>query len=50
MKQSRRMRFGLFDYAAFISYFTYAAGSVVVPVALVSLARDLDFPLEIGIA
>jgi MFS family permease len=42
------MVFGLFDCAAFISFFTYASGSVVVPVALVSLARDLDFPLEKG--
>ena len=48
MKQSRKMAFGLFDYAAFISFFAYASGSVVIPVALVSLARDLDFSLESG--
>lgn len=45
---SRRLVFGRFDYASFLSFFTYAAGSVVVPVALVILARDLGFTLEEG--
>lgn len=48
MKPSRRMTFGPFDYATFLTFFAYASGSVVVPVALVSLARDLDFSLESG--
>jgi MFS family permease len=48
MKQSRMMVFGRYDYAAFLGFFTYASGSVVVPVSLVSLARDLDFRLESG--
>ncbi|HOB75180.1 MAG TPA: MFS transporter [Phycisphaerae bacterium] len=48
MNQSRKMTFGRYDYAAFTSFFAYAAGSVVVPVALVSLARDLGFSLEQG--
>lgn len=42
------MTFGRYDYAAFNIYFAYAAGSVIVPVALVSLARDLEFSLESG--
>ena len=42
------MAFGRYDYAAFAAFFAYAAGSVVVPVALVSLARDLGFSLEHG--
>jgi MFS family permease len=42
------MSFGRFDYAAFLSFFAYASGSVVVPVALVALARDLGFSLEEG--
>jgi MFS family permease len=46
--QSRKMVFGRFDYAAFISFFSYASGSVVVPVVLVFLARDLGFSLEQG--
>ena len=41
MDRSRRMIFGRFDYAAFLSFFVYAAGSVIVPVALVSLAEEL---------
>jgi hypothetical protein len=46
--QSRKMVFGRYDYAAFISFFSYASGSVVVPVVLVFLARDLGFSLEHG--
>jgi len=42
------MTFGRFDYAAFISFSAYASGSVVVPVALVSLAQELGFPLQAG--
>lgn len=42
------MTFGRFDLAVFISFFSYAAGSVVLPVALVSLAHDLGFSLEEG--
>lgn len=42
------MVFGRFDYAAFLSFFSYAAGSVIVPVVLVSLARELGFSLEKG--
>ena len=45
---SRKMVFGRLDYAVFISFFAYAAGAVVVPVALVSLARELGFSLESG--
>lgn len=48
MGSSRRMVFGRFDYAAFGSFSAYASGSVVVPVALVSLARELGFPLQAG--
>ena len=42
------MRFCRYDYAAFITFLAYAAGSLVVPVALVELARDLGFSLERG--
>ena len=44
----RKMAFGRFDYATFLSFMAYAAGSVAVPVVLVSLARDLGFSLESG--
>lgn len=45
---SRRMKFGRYDYAAFLTFFSYASGSVVVPVALVALAGDLGFSLDEG--
>lgn len=48
MTESRKMVFGRYDYAAFVSFFAYASGSVIVPVALVSLARELGFSLEAG--
>jgi len=48
LKPTRALVFGRYDYAAFAAFFAYAAGSVVVPVALVLLARDLGFSLEKG--
>ncbi len=42
------MRFGRFDVATFFSFFAYASGTVVLPVALVTLADDLGFPLAAG--
>ncbi len=42
------MTFGRYDYAAFTTFFSYAAGSVVLPVALVPLSKDLGFSLEEG--
>ncbi|HLK59586.1 MAG TPA: hypothetical protein VKU00_23700, partial [Chthonomonadaceae bacterium] len=35
MKRARRMDFGRYDYASFLTFIAYAAGSVVVPVCLV---------------
>ncbi len=48
MSNSRKMIFGRYDYAAFSALFSYASVSVVIPVALVSLARELGFDLESG--
>jgi MFS family permease len=48
MSSSRRMVFGRYDGAAFLSFFAYSSGSVVIPVALVSLARELGFSLDAG--
>ncbi|HSV74431.1 MAG TPA: MFS transporter [Chthonomonadales bacterium] len=45
---SRRMRFGYYDVAAFFAFSAYASASVVAPVSLVLIARDLGFPLEEG--
>lgn len=46
--KSRKMIFGIYDYAAFLSFLLYASGSVIVPVALVSLSLDLSFSLTEG--
>ena len=48
MSSTRKMLFGRYDYASFSSLFTYASASVVVPVALVSLSREMGFSLEEG--
>ncbi len=45
---NRNMKFGRYDYAAFQSFFAYASGTVVLPVALVALSRDLGFDLSEG--
>jgi MFS family permease len=42
------MVFGRYDIATFASFFAYAAGAVVIPVALVEVARELGFPLASG--
>lgn len=42
------LRFGRYDYAAFLAFFVYSSGTVVLPLALVSIAADLGFPLEEG--
>ena len=43
-----RLRFGRFDYAAFLTFASYAASSLAIPVVLVEMAEDLRFPLLEG--
>ncbi|MHC4563768.1 MAG: MFS transporter [Planctomycetota bacterium] len=45
---SRRLRFGRYDYGAFLSFFSYACASLVIATALPTIASDLGFPLEEG--
>lgn len=45
---STRMSFGRYDFAVFLTFICYAACSVIVPVILEPLARDLHFPLAQG--
>ncbi len=45
---SRKMVFGRYDYAAFLTFASYAMCSVVIPMCLVPLAKDLHFPLDEG--
>jgi MFS family permease len=44
----KKLIFGRYDYAASLTFFAYAAGSIIVPVCLVELARDLNFSLAEG--
>jgi len=48
MATTSRLQFGRYDLAAFMTMFVYASGSIVIPVALVALARDLGFSLDAG--
>lgn len=45
---STPLRFGRYDGAAFLTFFSYASATVAIPVALVLLATDLGFPLGEG--
>jgi len=42
------MIFGRFDYAIFLSFFAYAAGSTIFPLVLPNMARELGFSLTEG--
>ena len=44
----KKLVFGRYDYAAFLTFIAYAAGSVIFPVVMPDLARDLNFPLNDG--
>ncbi len=46
--RAQKMKFGRYDFANFFCFGSYAACSVIVPVVLVALATDLDFPLAKG--
>ncbi len=48
MTTNRPLTFGRYDCAAFVTFAAYAAGSVVVPVSLVELSRELGFSLAEG--
>ncbi len=42
------MKFGRYDYGAFLTFSCYAACSLVVPISLVQVANSLHFPLDEG--
>ncbi len=42
------LKFCRYDYGQFCAYFSYAAGTVVIPVALVAISKQLGFSLEKG--
>ncbi|KKO11269.1 hypothetical protein LCGC14_0017470 [marine sediment metagenome] len=45
---SHRLRFGRYDYGAFLSFFSYACASLVIAAALPTIASDLGFSLDEG--
>ena len=45
---NRKLIFGRYDYAAFLTFACYAMCSVIIPMCLVPLAADLHFPLQEG--
>ncbi len=48
MEKHEKLQLGRYEYGALLTFISYAAGSVAVPVVLVSLAKDLNFPLADG--
>ena len=44
----KKLHFGCYDYASFLIFIAYAVGSVVFPVVIPDLAKELNFPLESG--
>ena len=44
----KKLHFGRYDYAAFLAFIAYAAGSVIFPVVIPDLAEALNFPLKSG--
>ena len=44
----KKLIFGRYDHAAFLTFIAYAAGAVIFPVVMPDLARDLNFPLNDG--
>lgn len=45
---SKKLVFGRYDYAACMTFATYAVCSLIIPMCLVPLAADLGFPLDGG--
>ncbi len=43
-----KLSFGRYDYSCFAAFAAYACCSLIIPVSLVTIARDLNFPLESG--
>lgn len=48
MNRSRKLQLGRYDFAAFSAFTSYALCSLAVPVLMVAIGRDLNFPLDDG--
>ena len=48
MSYSKGLKLGRYDYAAFSAFANYALCSLSIPIVLVAMGRDLNFPLDQG--
>ncbi len=48
MNNSRKLVLGRYDYASYSAFTVYALCSLSIPIVLVAMARELNFPLEAG--
>ncbi len=48
MTDSRKLSFGRYDYASFSAFTNYAICSLSIPIVLVAMGQDLNFPLDKG--
>lgn len=48
MPDSKGLKLGRYDYAAFSAFSNYALCSLSIPIVLVAMGRDLNFPLDQG--
>ena len=44
----KKLNITRYDCASYLAFITYASGSLVIPIVLVQLAKDLNFPLEVA--
>jgi MFS family permease len=44
----RKLSLGRYDYAAYSAYAMYSVASLVIPLMIVAIGRDLDFPIDGG--
>ena len=45
---AKKLVFGRYDYASFISFMSYSACSIIIPMALVAISKSFNFPLDDG--
>ncbi len=48
MKSSKKLQLGRYDYASYSAFSVYALCSLSIPIVLVAMGRDLNFPLDQG--
>lgn len=48
MSSARKLKLGFYDYAGYSTFVVYALCSLAVPLVIVAMAQDLNFPLDQG--